>query len=127
MNDRPWAEANRGKPITENWLARHLKRFRVHPTTLRIAAERAKGYKKTDFTDAFERYVPDPRQVSRDSVTYEGKSGPGAVTEDPVVTDGKRRATEEMSRRHACEAPPSDPQRSSEPTLQVIEEDAVLL
>jgi len=127
MNDRPWAEANRGKPITENWLARHLKRFGVHPTTLRIGTDRAKGYKKADFTDAFDRYVADPRDLSRDSVTHDGKSVSKAVTNDPIVTDAKRRSPEEMSRRHACEAPPIDPQRSAEPTLQVIEEDALLL
>lgn len=58
MTDRPWPEAHRGKPITENWLARRLRGFEVNSRTLRIGDNRAKGYEAADFTEAFERYLP---------------------------------------------------------------------
>jgi putative DNA primase/helicase len=58
MTDRPWPEAHRGKPITENWLARRLHGFEVNSRTLRIGDDRAKGYEAADFKEAFERYLP---------------------------------------------------------------------
>jgi putative DNA primase/helicase len=59
MTDRPWPEAHRGKPITEAWLARHLHSFGITPQTLRIGTGRAKGYESADFAGVFERYPPD--------------------------------------------------------------------
>jgi Protein of unknown function (DUF3631) len=59
MTDRPWPEANRGgKPITETWLARKLRSFRVASRNTRIGDEQAKGYELTDFVEAFDRYLP---------------------------------------------------------------------
>ena len=73
MKDRPWPEANRGKPISERWLARNLSRFEINPKTLRIGDERAKGYERAAFADTFERYLAGQGQLIRDTVTYEGK------------------------------------------------------
>lgn len=89
MKERPWPEAQRGKPITERWLARHLGSFGIHPKTLRIDDDRAKGYEKADFAEAFERYAFPPEQFSRDSVTCQEKGDLGAVTIPSVVTDEK--------------------------------------
>jgi len=128
MEDRPWNEVNRGKPITQNWLARHLRRFGIHPTTLRIGEGRAKGYQQTDFADAFDRYLSDQAgQVKRNTVTCEGKGGFETVTSDADVTDGKTPATEGMSRCHAQDAPPNDLQPSADSNLKPIEEEALLL
>jgi hypothetical protein len=73
VSDRPWAEANRGRPITEHWLARRLALFRIKPKTMRIDADRAKGYEISDFTDAFERYLTESDSSNRDTVTSEQK------------------------------------------------------
>jgi putative DNA primase/helicase len=127
MRERPWSEAHRGKQITESWLARHLRRFSLHSTTLRIGNERAKGYKKTDFTDAFDRYVFGLGQFTRDSVTCEEKSGFGAVTCAPVVTDEKPLSTEGMSRCHAQDTLLHDEQHLSDSNSQLIQEEALLL
>ena len=68
MSDRPWPEVWRGKPITERWLAQKLADFGIHPKTLRIGEERAKGYELSDFGDAFERYLrPDGENAIDDS------------------------------------------------------------
>jgi putative DNA primase/helicase len=75
MNDRPWPEANRGRAITENWLARHLLPFGIKPKTLRIKTDRAKGYETADFNEAFERYLETPELSIRDTVTSQETSG----------------------------------------------------
>jgi putative DNA primase/helicase len=69
LSDRPWPEANRGKPISETWLGRHLHNFGINSQTLRIGSARAKGYKAVDFADAFERYLPTHGLPNRDTVT----------------------------------------------------------
>lgn len=58
MKERPWPEAQHGRPLTERWLARQLARFGVHTKVLRIGQGRARGYEKVDFQEAFERYTP---------------------------------------------------------------------
>ncbi len=57
MRDRPWGECNRGKGLTQNWLARRLKPFGVAPKNVGTKHDRAKGYKLEFFADAFERYL----------------------------------------------------------------------
>jgi putative DNA primase/helicase len=90
MSDRPWPEANRGKPITEAWLARRLHSFGINPRTLRIRDNRAKGYETADFKEAIERYLSSPGLSKRDIVTTldfsGGKPSFGSVTPQNHVT-----------------------------------------
>jgi putative DNA primase/helicase len=59
MKDRPWPEANRGKPITEHWLARNLGAFDIRPKLLRIGeGNPARGYELEGMKEAFNRYLP---------------------------------------------------------------------
>jgi putative DNA primase/helicase len=52
----PWAEMGRGgKPITHARLARMLKSFEIYVT--KIENGNARGYQKSNFSDAFERYL----------------------------------------------------------------------
>jgi putative DNA primase/helicase len=128
MEDRPWSEVNRGKPITENWLARHLGRFGIRPTTLRIGEGRAKGYRKADFAEAFDRYLSDQGgQVKRDTVTCEGNSSFGTVTGHADVTDGKTPATEGMSRCHAQKPSTFSAQSPHEETLPLLADEEALV
>jgi Protein of unknown function (DUF3631) len=63
IEGRPWAEWRHGKPITANGLARLLEPFRVAPTTIRVGTKTPKGYRLSDFADAFERYLtPDAQE-----------------------------------------------------------------
>ena len=58
LKERPWPEVCRGKLITERWLARNLAAFNIRPKLLRIGdSDPARGYEKTDFEDAFARYL----------------------------------------------------------------------
>jgi hypothetical protein len=60
QTDRPWAELRKGKPITELWLAQHLRPYGIRPQNLWINGEQAKGYLAQDFWDTFRRYIPKP-------------------------------------------------------------------
>ena len=59
MEGRPWPEFGHArKPITANGLARLLRPFKVKPVNMRAGGELpAKGYFRSAFEDAFERYL----------------------------------------------------------------------
>lgn len=101
MADRPWPEARRGKPISEQWLAKQLANFRIHPRTLRIGEERAKGYEAGQFDNAFARYMEDNgiRAVTRDNTGENEVFGPVTKTEN--VTGQKMVSTEGNVTCHA--------------------------
>src|SRR5437588_712897 len=61
MEERPWAEWRKGKPITPPQLASLLKPFGIEPRTIRFGEggkSSAKGYLREQFEDAFARYLP---------------------------------------------------------------------
>ena len=53
-----WAEARKGKPITELWLSQKLRPYGIRPKTIWIGEDHAKGYLLDDFTETFRRYIP---------------------------------------------------------------------
>lgn len=57
MEDRPWPEWSRGKPITARGVARLLARFDVMPQVIRVGSLTARGYLLGDLSDAFSRYL----------------------------------------------------------------------
>ena len=58
IEDRPWAEWSKGRPLSLAKLARMLTGYGVHPAgTVRIGAKTAKGYRQSAFTDAWDRYL----------------------------------------------------------------------
>ncbi len=54
---RPWPTYRRGKPITQNTLARFLRDFGIRPRDIRIADKVAKGFRAEWFEDVFSRYL----------------------------------------------------------------------
>jgi hypothetical protein len=58
MEDRPWPEFRRDKPITATQLAKLLGRFGIKPRNLRLpAGDIVKGYRYADCQPAFDRYI----------------------------------------------------------------------
>jgi putative DNA primase/helicase len=55
--DRPWPEFKGGKPITARQIARLLAPFDIAPTNIKIEGQVAKGYKREDCQDAFDRHL----------------------------------------------------------------------
>ena len=62
LAERPWGEANRGRPITQNWLGRRLSTFGIVSSAVRFADGRnLRGFKLEQFADAWARYIsPSP-------------------------------------------------------------------
>jgi putative DNA primase/helicase len=58
MEDRPWGDCQRGKPLDPRGLARLLAPFGIHPRTVRCKMGNGKGYMREWFDDAFARYLP---------------------------------------------------------------------
>lgn len=57
LDDRPWSEANHGKPITPTYLSKHLQRYEISPHQIWHAGANIRGYEKADFKDCWERYL----------------------------------------------------------------------
>lgn len=58
LEERPWGELNRGKPITPRQLARYIRGFGVVSGTIRLdGGSTAKGYYRTALEDPFARYL----------------------------------------------------------------------
>jgi hypothetical protein len=58
LDARPWSEAHRRRPITQNWLGRRLSAFGVLVKNVRFAGGRVlKGYTVEQFEDAWSRYL----------------------------------------------------------------------
>lgn len=58
LDDRPWCEWRKGQFMTPVQLAGMLKPFSVSPNTIRLSEDYTpRGYKLSDFKDAFARYL----------------------------------------------------------------------
>jgi hypothetical protein len=75
LEGRPWAEWKNGKPLTKNQLSRRLReKYRIASEALDFggAEGRKRGYRFAHFADAFERYLPQDGNSTRELVqTYE--------------------------------------------------------
>jgi len=53
----PWVEWKNGKPLTARGLAKLLRPFEIDPNSVRLGDKTPKGYLRSDFEDAFQRYL----------------------------------------------------------------------
>jgi len=59
LDERPWAEFSRGKPLSKAKLAHLLRPLEIPPGSIRLDDGRTpKGYYRHAFEDAFTRYLP---------------------------------------------------------------------
>lgn len=64
MPEAPWSNL-RGEPIDARFIGKELRRYEITSTTIRVHGQVAKGFKLSDFTDAFARYVTTPEQEDK--------------------------------------------------------------
>ncbi len=57
LDDAPWADWY-GQPLSARGLAKLLDPYRVSPAQRRVHGEKARGYFRVDFLDAWARYAP---------------------------------------------------------------------
>ncbi len=87
IEDSPWFEWKRGKPLTQNSLSRLLKPFKVKSSTIRINLTTAKGYTRKQFDHAFDRYLSPIPPIQ--SVTTSQTSNHAAYSDFQSVTEGE--------------------------------------
>lgn len=90
IEESPWSDL-RGKPIDARRLANLLHPYEIKSKVVRIGASTPRGYAKTDFFDAWFRYLPPMDGVERAAAS----SGVGATsatgaTGSPGVVDDDR-------------------------------------
>lgn len=61
LEESPWAEVHFGKPLNAAGLAKRLREYDIRPCNIRTGSGPVlKGYRKRDFADAWEMYLPPP-------------------------------------------------------------------
>jgi hypothetical protein len=58
LEDARWRELDRGGTLTPHMLAKFLRPFEIAPKNIRLHQGTLKGYLRSDFVDAWGRYVP---------------------------------------------------------------------
>jgi hypothetical protein len=86
-DDMGWAAYNRGKPLSARQLAKQLSAYGIKSGNHRIGKITLKGYVKTDFVDAFERYLTPPENSPQRSVSSNATpaKGFGAADEGDAI------------------------------------------
>lgn len=73
LEESPWGDL-KGRPMDARGLSRRLRQYDVRPTTIREMGKPAKGYRREDLFDAWQRYLSplgSPPNGSVTSVTLE--------------------------------------------------------
>jgi hypothetical protein len=79
IEESPWAEWSRGKPLSPTGLARLLKPINVRPEQLWIDGENVRGYEDGPaFREAEERYTAAPLPHTDDSAARPARTGSGS-------------------------------------------------
>jgi putative DNA primase/helicase len=92
--DRPWSTWSKGKSITSTAVARLLKDFAIFPNTIKLSdGKQPNGYKRSQFDDAFARYLPQPPgspvQSSPSSPTPANPGASGQFQGSPLGASGE--------------------------------------
>lgn len=80
IEESPWGDL-RGKPLDNRGLSHRLRPYGIASRTLRVGSTTAKGYRRTDLHDAWQRYLPASLPQPDSAVT-----SVTAVTTPPTVT-----------------------------------------
>jgi len=92
-DEAPWATWNRGKAMSARQLSARLADFGIKSKDIRLGSINKKGYDKSDFRDAFDRYLsadtPSQSATTRHAYSHKASSDFPSATEGVVVTDEK--------------------------------------
>jgi hypothetical protein len=60
IEGRPWADWSHGRGMSPNNLALQLRKYNIHPQTIRVGGKTPKGYRREMFEEVWSRYCPLP-------------------------------------------------------------------
>ena len=69
MDESPWAVIRRGKPLDARGLSQRLRKYGIGPEPQRVGADVFKGYCRSQFLDAWSRYLTDQAPHRDSAVT----------------------------------------------------------
>jgi hypothetical protein len=78
LEERPWGDYRNGRPITTALLSRQMTEFGVKSKTIRIGEHTQRGFKRTQFEDAWQRYLPKTGNMGLKNVTPSQTNAHGA-------------------------------------------------
>ena len=90
LQDRPWSEWRKGKPLTANALSRLLKPFSIVPGSIRVgmgSKDTPKGYKREQFEDAWSRYTSVPADSAFQNATTPHPNESAVFRENQTATN----------------------------------------
>src|SRR5262249_40057918 len=98
LDAQPWATYSKNdRPLTPHGLARLLKPFGIEPAgTVRVGEKTLKGYRRDAFAEAFQHYLPPPRDLKPSQGNKPNKSGPElaiSIRHNENVCDGSQKVT----------------------------------
>jgi hypothetical protein len=74
LEDASWGDF-RGRALTPHGLSRLLKPYAIKPSTVRFGAETKKGYTRTQFKVAWDRYVPSSSSQNARDPSHRNRRG----------------------------------------------------
>jgi putative DNA primase/helicase len=87
LEDRPWSDFRRGKPLTARQFGGMLRSFKIVSSSMRfLDNHNAKGYRLSDFQDVFSRYLANSAVTPSQVTDTAGYSDSSAVTNTSGVT-----------------------------------------
>ena len=84
MEESPWADV-RGKPLDQRGLAHRLRQYSIKSKTIRVGDNTPKGYVRSDFLDAWARYVPPPEKAATSATDETTQSSQSAGVADNIA------------------------------------------
>jgi Protein of unknown function (DUF3631) len=104
IEEAPWATIRRGEPLNARGLAHRLGKYGIEPKdNLRIGEEKARGYARAQFTDAWSRYLPTESATSATSGTEGEHVGPSPVESAECDVCGQGMFAQKSIDRGLCE------------------------
>jgi len=89
LEESPWEDL-RGKRLDARALANLLRPYAITPKVIRVGTATPRGYERTDFLDAWRRYLPQPAQQAQQEGESAGQARCGSVADgdDASATPG---------------------------------------
>ena len=98
LDDRPWKEWSKGRPLSAAKVARMLAGYQIFPAgTIRIGAKTAKGYRRDAFVEAWQRYLGDVKPSQRNKPNESGPEVPISNRHIENPCDGLQSVTNPMN------------------------------
>ena len=75
IEESPWGEINFGRPMTAQGLAKRLREYEIRSSNIRMGSGVLKGYRKSDFVEAWDMYLPQTGETAAATLAPEVSAG----------------------------------------------------